>query len=54
VLLIVWLVVLGPPPDVVKVLPCLNTVSDDSEMSADAVPIREALELEESPVLTVV
>lgn len=44
----VWVVVAVIPSWVV-VLPCLNTVSWEPEVSADAVPLRDTLELVESP-----
>lgn len=47
---IVCVVVVGPSL-AVEVEPCLNTVNDESEISAEAVPLREALELDASPVI---
>lgn len=40
------------PSFVVKMLPCLNTVREESEISADAVPFLLAFELEVSPEFT--
>lgn len=46
----VCVVVVGPS-FAVEVDPCLKTVSDESEISAEAVPLRDALELDASPVI---